>query len=422
MPVLKAVNGHTRCANVMRYLTRKDRALACDYLNIDAPVTGYEDGLPAYGDVDWAAVMDSTRHRYGNDEPWRGKRVRTYKHYIISPDPRDAIALPALRELATTWTAEHFPDHEVAIVYHDDNAGGIPHAHLVVNNTNLETGGRLQVPDPKSLNRSLQRLAEGRGLSAFDNVERAGTGSRPEREADGPPKRRPPRTLQRVHRSRAEAELSDAGRYSWVADIRARVDVARCTATCEAEFRSTLAQMGVEVYDNSPKARRPDWLYALADKPTRRVSGEKLGLLYSKESLQRRFAYAPSRMAEADRDAVAGIARDAIEIGDLDGLRRLASAVALVDKLKVRSAGELERAVERGEADPRDPAVREALEAGFLPDRAARPRAAGREAPSAAGPDARRETSWRQQAGGARQASRPQRPEPRSGHGDGRGR
>ncbi|MBS6418930.1 MAG: hypothetical protein KH372_08945 [Olsenella uli] len=39
----------------------------------------------------------------------------------------------------------------MSIVYHDDNTGRIPHAQVVVNNTNVVTGRRLQDPDPKEL-------------------------------------------------------------------------------------------------------------------------------------------------------------------------------------------------------------------------------------------------------------------------------
>jgi hypothetical protein len=81
----------------------------------------------------------------------------------------------------------NFPDYEVAIVYHDDNASRIPHAHVVVNNTNLATRRRLQDPDPRALKHNLQTLAKGRGLSDLDIRER-------ERFGDHVP----PRTMQRV--------------------------------------------------------------------------------------------------------------------------------------------------------------------------------------------------------------------------------
>ena len=76
--------------------------------------------------------MDATRAAAGNDLPWRGRAARTWKHYVISPDPRNGVSLDELRELATAWVRRWFPDCEVAVVYHDDNAGRIPHAHVVV--------------------------------------------------------------------------------------------------------------------------------------------------------------------------------------------------------------------------------------------------------------------------------------------------
>ena len=245
--MLKTIAGHTSARGICRYLTRKNRALASDYINIDVPDPMHPDAA-----FDWARVMDSTRRAFGNDLPWRGKRVRTYKHYVVSPDPKDGIGLEALRELATTWAAEHFSEYEVAIVYHNDNARGIPHAHVVVNNTNIETGRRLQDPDPKALAAS----------------------------------KRHPETYRSEYVRRVEKELTERGEYSWTADIRARVRIARTVARSEAEFRSVLSSMGVTVTDNSPKAQRRDWIYALADHPTRRISGERMGLAYGRERLE----------------------------------------------------------------------------------------------------------------------------------------
>ena len=93
--MLKTIAGHTSARGICRYLTRKNRALASDYINIDVPDPMHPDAA-----FDWARVMDSTRRAFGNDLPWRGKRVRTYKHYVVSPDPKDGIGLEALRELS----------------------------------------------------------------------------------------------------------------------------------------------------------------------------------------------------------------------------------------------------------------------------------------------------------------------------------
>ncbi len=113
--------------------------------------------------------MDLTRIANGNDTPWRGKRARTYMHFIVSPDPKDKATLTQLRELTRAWVRENWDDYGAA-VFHDDNANEVMHAHVVVNNTNLVTGNRFQNPDPRQMQASIQRLAEERGLSFFVDV------------------------------------------------------------------------------------------------------------------------------------------------------------------------------------------------------------------------------------------------------------
>ena len=234
MPYIKAISGHTRLGAAQRYLEKEGRALARDFLNLDAPMEGIDEGgLPEYGDYDWSSVMDSTREKLGNDRPFKGRKARTYKHYVISPDPRDAVSLSRLRSVTMSWVEENFGDYEVAIVYHDDNEHHVPHAHVVVNNTNLDTGRRLQDPDPGALNGSLQRIARDAGLTHFvgrlDGAARDDTHYR-RRAVD-----------------RTEASLARRGEYSWVADIRARVDVARGIAKGPEDFQQALREMGVNV-------------------------------------------------------------------------------------------------------------------------------------------------------------------------------
>ena len=339
--MLKAIAGHTSARGICRYLTKKDRALAEDYLNIDAP-----EGARGF---DWAAVMDETRRAFGNDIPWRGKRVRTYKHYVISPDPKDGASLSALRELATAWAEEHFSEFEVAIIYHDDNERGIPHAHVVVNNTNIETGRRLQDPDPKALAESLQSIAERQGLTTLRPPEATGVAARAQRRNP----KRAPETYRSEYVRRAEQELVDRGEYSWTADIRARVRIARTVSRSEAEFRGILSAMGVTVSDNSPRAQRRDWIYAFADRPARRVSGERMGLAYGREHLEPLLrAGGIRRLEDAGERAIAEIAKRAVEVGNLEKLRSLSDAVALIEASRARCTADLDVFLKRsGNAD-----------------------------------------------------------------------
>lgn len=161
VPLVKCINGHTGCAATERYLERDGRAIGHDFINLAC--IEREDGSV----IGWAAEMDEFRSLYGNDEPYRGKPAITYRHYIVSPDPADKIDLERLRELSIAWAQKHFGEYQVAVVYHDDNEHTIPHAHIVVNNTNIETGKRLHVPQPKELNRDLQQMARERELGYF---------------------------------------------------------------------------------------------------------------------------------------------------------------------------------------------------------------------------------------------------------------
>ncbi len=281
--------------------------------------------------------MDATRAAFGTDAPWRGKPTRTFKHFVLSPDPGDDIDLAALRELACSWALKHFGDHEIAIVYHDDNARGIPHAHIVVNNANLRTGYRMQTQHPRGPQpRPSGHGARARAVGALQRpgsriaVEgaragRCGRAQKPQERLPGPGR---------------EGDHALGG-YSWVGDIRARVALAKTTARDEAEFLGILDALGVHVADNSAKARRDNWVFSLAEEPSKKVSGERLGFVYGKEMLRRRFerggAYRPTDTSAA---RIREAAERALELNDLSELSRLSSALETCAKFDVESIEE----------------------------------------------------------------------------------
>lgn len=352
MPIVKPISGHTSCKGIYRYLTKKNRALASDYINLDVPEQ--IEGQP----FDWAEVMDDTRRRNGNDRSWGGHRARTYKHYVLSPDPEDGIGLDALRELAVAWAEKHFGDYEVAIVYHDDNERGIPHAHVVVNNTNLATGRRLQDPDPRALKHSAQEMAKERNLRDLDTDMPQLDSRRPDRFKMAP-------THQAVYRRRSEKAIEAEGGYSWVADIRRRVGIARSVARSDREFRSVLKSIGIDVADNSPKAARRDWVYSFSEHPTWKITGENLGVAYGREAVTRKISGSFGRLSDASERQIAKVARTAYELDDLARLRALADAVEYVERNHIRDERQLD------ESDAPSEVAELVRDAGILPERSA---------------------------------------------------
>ena len=343
MAVLKAINGHTGCGRIKDYLEKGGRALLRDFFNLSWDEVE-DKGLDAAlkDEVDWALEMDALRHDYGNDRPWKGQRAITFRHYVISPDPGDGIDLEGLRGLTHVWVRKHFSDYQVAVVYHDDNRQGIPHAHIVVNNTNLETGRRLHIPNALDMNRSLQEVAKARGLTAFDNEMPKGRVGRSDPRT--PPR---PRTRWATYINKAERGILDAGGYSWVSDIRNRVSVAKVLSRNEGEFMRILELMEIEVAENSTQAPREDWIFSLADQPSRKVSGERLGMTFGKIALTERFERIGSYHPDAASSrAILSMATDAVEVNDVAELGSLAKAVETNARYSIESSADYGRRIE----------------------------------------------------------------------------
>lgn len=348
MPVLKQIAGHTSAKGVREYLIHDGRALAQDFLNLS-----WDDLTMGTGDesfkqtFDWASEMDATREAFGNDAQWRGLRARTWMHYVLSPDPKDEVSLEQLRSLAQAWAHENFPNHEAAICYHADNDGKIPHAHIVVNNTDLETGYRLQVPKPRLLSASLQRLAAEHGMTSLDAEPEAADGFAAlarNRESRAPQ----PKTRQETYLRRAEAELNAKGQYSWVSDIRNRVTVARELAASAGEFEQILDLLGVNMRENSPSAQRSDWVFSLEGHPTWKISGESMGLAFGKTALEARFARsdATTWTPAASRELMVH-AIEYVEIEDWAQLSTIANAMEVSARFGIHSMADFDVRIER---------------------------------------------------------------------------
>lgn len=181
MTYMKILSGHSSAKWIRYYLFKNGRALDKDFLNLtDRDWKGR----------DWAKVMDRTREIFGNNVPVKkDTKVRTYEHFIISLDEKDdGVELDDFRDFVNDWASKWFDSRgpegqgigrfEVAIAYHDDNAAreaegkqGILHAHLVINNTELETKRRISglrtTKVVQAMRADLQTMSLERGWHAF---------------------------------------------------------------------------------------------------------------------------------------------------------------------------------------------------------------------------------------------------------------
>lgn len=336
MPILKAIAGHGNTGGIRAYLEKNGRALGRDFLNLPVEEWIEETGGVPQVTLAWDKEMDDTRAAHNGNDPWRGLRARTFKHFVISPDPDDNIDLGSLRELSQAWVSRYFGNHEAVIIYHDDNEHGIPHAHIVVNNINLVTKYRLHTDHPEDLNRALQDMARERGLTGLSNE----MPKRGEKNVDV----ERPRSRQGVYFGRAERKLMREGNYSWVGDIRARVALAKNTSRSEREFFDALEKLGLNVEDNSKSARRDDWIFSFADEPSKRVSGERLGSTFGKQMLRYRFerqsSYHPSARSESE---IRHRAVNAVELNDLSDLSKLSAVLETCAKFDIHYLEDFDR-------------------------------------------------------------------------------
>lgn len=280
MAMVKSIASTLKCVyHIQDYLEKNNRAIARDFLNFT---------LDRDHTRNWSYFFDQSRERDGNDRRWGGKDPVTYQHFIVSPDPRDEVDLDTLRAFVTDWANDLFGGgegslgaFEVAIVYHDDNKRGIPHAHVVVNNTNLDTGKKLHISNSqnKFLATHLQELALKYGLTAF--------------ETEGPAKLEP--TL-KIKRTAAENAIRKERKFSWKQELRNVADIAVRTSDGIPQFLDACAAYGVEV--SVSRNDNKDYIYKHPANPTRWCcSGKQLGESYVPKAIRERIEQVRPRIA-----------------------------------------------------------------------------------------------------------------------------
>jgi hypothetical protein len=92
-------------------------------------------------------------------------------------------------------------------------------------------------------------------------------------------------------------------------------------------------------------------VYSLADTPTRRVTGAKLGFSYTRRGVKSAMRTTTRSASPEAAERIVRLANDAIEVRDLGELRELARAVGFVSRNSIRSIAQMDRAISRARSD-----------------------------------------------------------------------
>ncbi|MCD8317232.1 MAG: relaxase/mobilization nuclease domain-containing protein [Eggerthellaceae bacterium] len=138
MTALKKYKANTSAHKLKDYLESEGRALGMDFYNmtLDERQLSGLDATQAKDSFEWDKEMDELRQNANSEKRAYGKAG--YLHYVISPSPIDHVGLSQLRQLTKQWVLGFYENCPIAIAYHDDNTNGIMHAHVIVNNFDLQ--------------------------------------------------------------------------------------------------------------------------------------------------------------------------------------------------------------------------------------------------------------------------------------------
>ena len=181
-------------------------------------------------------------------------------------------------DLGVELAEKLYPDYQTAVYTHIDGQNHVLHNHIIVNKVNLETGHKLRERPGEAVERARQindRLAEREHWQVITPV--------------------------REHQSKTEQDLTKHGQYSYMHDLRGRIDSAMAdTAISDFKtFSAVLAKSGVNV---SIRGQNVSYAFLDANNKQRRARGKRLGTDYDKETILHELARRTRERAEQQLD------------------------------------------------------------------------------------------------------------------------
>lgn len=275
--IAKITNGAS-AASALNYALGKDKELHNDtkqwlednrlerppeLTNCRAVAVGGTNGI----DISIANEQFKIVQQAFNQTARRNQVLRITQSFALNElDPTNTRDWQRANDLGCELAEKLYPDYQTAVYTHLDGQNHILHNHIIINKVNLQTGKKLDERKGSAVERARNandEISKEQGWKVIEPV--------------------------REHQSRTEQDLTKKGQYSYMADLRGRIDTTmQDTSICDFKtFSDVLGQSGVIV-----RERGQSFSYAFLDanNKQRRARGKRLGTDYDKEAIDNELA------------------------------------------------------------------------------------------------------------------------------------
>ena len=287
--IAKITNGAS-AASALNYALGKDKELHNDtkqwlednrlerppeLTNCRAVAVGGTNGI----DISIANEQFKIVQQAFNQTARRNQVLRITQSFALNElDPTNTRDWQRANDLGCELAEKLYPDYQTAVYTHLDGQNHILHNHIIINKVNLQTGKKLDERKGSAVERARNandEISKEQGWKVIEPV--------------------------REHQSRTEQDLTKKGQYSYMADLRGRIDTTmQDTSICDFKtFSDVLGQSGVIV-----RERGQSFSYAFLDanNTQRRARGKRLGTDYDKEAIDNELARRTRERTEQQLD------------------------------------------------------------------------------------------------------------------------
>lgn len=270
--IAKITNGAS-AASALNYALGKDKELHNDtkqwlednrlerppeLTNCRAVAVGGTNGI----DISIANEQFKIVQQAFNQTARRNQVLRITQSFALNElDPTNTRDWQRANDLGCELAEKLYPDYQTAVYTHLDGQNHILHNHIIINKVNLQTGKKLDERKGSAVERARNandEISKEQGWKVIEPV--------------------------REHQSRTEQDLTKKGQYSYMADLRGRIDTTmQDTSICDFKtFSDVLGQSGVIV-----RERGQSFSYAFLDanNKQRRARETRLGSDFGRETI-----------------------------------------------------------------------------------------------------------------------------------------